>query len=391
MKRFWIAGVAVVGSICVSPTRTSAEGAEETPWWTWQEVAPGVTAVLQPVEERFNDANVVLIEWGESGLVMVDAPAKAEHLQTLLDEIDQRLGRRVKWVINTHWHSDHTQGNARIRGHFGTDVTVVGHVSLLEDVPGRAAPQVHERVVRLEELLPEAEKQLALGRDERGNELDPDQVEAQERGIARAQAWLDVHRDVEFQVPDVLVRDSLTLHDGQRRIEISAHRAHTRGDLVVHLPGERVLITGDLLDDLPYIGHGYPRSWIETLDGLAALAPEIIVPGHGPVFEGTGPEGTGLIGTGQLERVRDLLQSLVDQVAAGIAKGLDGDELIESVDLSEARAELARDEAAERFFDGVAREAIERTAADLRGELEEAEISRETEVSSGTAPTEAGP
>ena len=49
------------------------------------------------------------------------------------------------------------------------------------------------------------------------------------------------------------------------RLELRHYRAHTRGDTVVWLPQQGILASGDLLDDLPYTGHGYPRSWRAAL------------------------------------------------------------------------------------------------------------------------------
>ncbi len=347
--------------------------------WTWQQVAPGVVAALQPDEERFDDANVVFIDWGEDGLIMVDAPAKTERLDQLLDQLAERTSRQVRWLINTHWHSDHTQGNEQIRARLGAEIGLIGHRTLAEDVPARAAKQITARVARLDEILPPTREQLKLGRDQEGNELAAEDLPAQEAGIARAEEWLLAHRELRFLTPEVAMGDALTLHDGARRIEVHSYVAHTRGDLVVYLPGTGVLITGDVVDDLPYIGHGYPRSWLETLSELSGLEPKYVIPGHGPVFEGRQ----------QVDKVHGFLADLLAQVTSALVERQAANQETESSeeqevtfetlgedldlsqwDLSQWRKEFVRDAASERFFDGVLAEAIQRTVDDLTGTLD---------------------
>jgi cyclase len=67
--------------------------------------------------------------------------------------------------------------------------------------------------------------------------------------------------------------------------------AHTGGDLLVHLPAERVVFTGDVLFRLctPIGWDGTYDKWIAALDTIAALKPDVVVPGHGPISGVEGP------------------------------------------------------------------------------------------------------
>jgi len=133
-------------------------------------------------------------------------------------------------------------------------------------------------------------------------------------------------------------------------VHLLPYRGHTGGDTVLHLPAEGLLLTGDLLDDLPYVGHGHPREWIQALDALADLEFTRIVPGHGPVFQGSA----------QLKTLHGYLTDLVTQVDQALADGMGLEETTGSVDLSRWRDAMAKDAAGERFFDGVRAEAIQR-------------------------------
>jgi glyoxylase-like metal-dependent hydrolase (beta-lactamase superfamily II) len=80
--------------------------------------------------------------------------------------------------------------------------------------------------------------------------------------------------------------DRLTLFRGKREIRLLFFgRGHTGGDVVVYLPNERVLMTGDLLlRTVPYMGDCYPKEWVETLNHLKALEFDVILGGHGEPF-----------------------------------------------------------------------------------------------------------
>jgi glyoxylase-like metal-dependent hydrolase (beta-lactamase superfamily II) len=92
----------------------------------------------------------------------------------------------------------------------------------------------------------------------------------------------------------------MTLWLGKLEVQIlQLGRGHTKGDTVVWLPQERTLLSGDLVefDATPYAGDAYFKDWPQTLDNLAALKPQALVPGHGAAL--TTPENIadGLAGT----------------------------------------------------------------------------------------------
>ncbi|HYV58108.1 MAG TPA: MBL fold metallo-hydrolase, partial [Candidatus Nitrosopolaris sp.] len=97
---------------------------------------------------------------------------------------------------------------------------------------------------------------------------------------------------IELVPPTTLVNDRLTLDlDGLRVELVYVGPAHTAGDVIVHLPAERVVFTGDILFRLctPIGWEGTFDRWTAALDAIVALEPEVIVPGHGPVCGVEGP------------------------------------------------------------------------------------------------------
>jgi glyoxylase-like metal-dependent hydrolase (beta-lactamase superfamily II) len=314
------------------------------------DVAAGVFAVLQPQDKRFDDSNAVVII-GERAVMIVDAPVSREAIDTVVEEIRRRTKTPVRYVLNTHWHADHTQGNRLYREAFGDGVTFIGHNSLRQEIPERAARDVRQRIEQYETMIPEAEAQLAKGLGMRGQELSEEQQLRQATAIDQARAWLAENRDVEFVVPQLTYEERLDLDLGGLDVQLLHRRAHTSGDTVVWIPGRAVVATGDTLDDLPYIGHGHPRSWVGWLESLRELPFEKIVPGHGPVFEGRD----------RLDGVLEFLQALIRHTDTAAAEGTAPEEAVATFDAETWRTRLAGDDAAaQRFFDAVLGEAISR-------------------------------
>ncbi|HVS14805.1 MAG TPA: MBL fold metallo-hydrolase [Thermoanaerobaculia bacterium] len=340
---------ALAGFLGAHPAPARPSAAAPTPL-SLDEIAPGVWAAVQPPELRFDDANTLLVPCAERGALLVDPPSEDARLASLIAAIRAR-GWTVGAVVATHWHGDHTQGIAAIGSAFGDGVERIGHHTLLEDVPRRAASSHAERVELYEREVPAARVRFEQGVRRDGAPLADADRPAAAAAIERAAAWLEANRDARFLAPTLAYQERLVLHRCGRRIELRHFRAHTRGDTVVHLPDQGVVATGDLLDDLPYVGHGYPRSWIASLEEIAGWGPAIIVPGHGPVLRGAQ----------KLETVLGFLRDLAAQAEAAHARGATAEEAKRDLDLSRWRAALANgDPAAERFFDQTVGEAIER-------------------------------
>jgi glyoxylase-like metal-dependent hydrolase (beta-lactamase superfamily II) len=120
--------------------------------------------------------------------------------------------------------------------------------------------------------------------------------------------------------PTLVFEKRLTLMLGKLQVEImQLGRGHTKGDTVVWLPQEKVLFSGDLVefDATPYAGDAYLADWPATLDAIAALQPEKLVPGRGAALKDAAQVKAGLDGT------RAFVTAMFDAVKAGVAAGKD--------------------------------------------------------------------
>jgi cyclase len=86
-------------------------------------------------------------------------------------------------------------------------------------------------------------------------------------------------------LPNRTVSNSVTLNEGGRAIQILLlGRGHTDGDIYIHLPREKVVVTGDaVIDWTRYMNDGFPVEWVQTLDALEKFDFTQIIPGHGEV------------------------------------------------------------------------------------------------------------
>ena len=335
-------------------------GRAEESGYRIESIAPGIYAALQPEAQRFNDSNSVLIV-GANDVVVVDSQSSPAKVRRLIGALRELTDKPVRFVINTHWHGDHVDGNQAWQEAW-PEVEFVGHHTLRTDILERAAPFRKEQIEAYEKGVAAAEERLAKGLAADGSTMGEEEAARLPGIIERTREHLDELRAVRPVTPTLTYEGEMVLDRGGREIRLLHFVAHSRGDTVVFLPQEKILITGDLLDELPFGGHGYPSSWIETLDRLHFLDFERIVPGHGGLFEGKG----------QLLRIRRLLMGLRGEVRTRTAAGEDLEEIRNAIDLSAYREEFAgADVVAQRNFDAFLPALIERMVLEAHGKLED--------------------
>lgn len=236
---------------------------------------------------------------GEADVIVVDSGFSRATGQAILEGLRKVTNKPVSFVVNTHWHSDHIFGNQVFRTAFPA-ARFVAH------------PATREGIKTGEIDYRDATRPKTLARiEELKTKAAPTAAEAQELRQAEMQieAWQG-----DYVLPDLLVDSRLTLMQGTRQVHVMhLGEANTKGDVVVHLPAERIVISGDMaITPMQFAFFSSPRRWIETLDRLAATDAAVIVPGHGPVQ--TDPRF--------IADLRVMLHSVVEQVDAGIKAGL---------------------------------------------------------------------
>lgn len=316
-----------------------------------EQLAPDVYLVRrpgplrEPVEPNamfvVNADDVVVFEGG-------GAPIVAERTIALIRSVTDKP---VSHLVNSHWHGDHNLGNQVYRAEF-PEVRIVGHPETHAAMTGAPMAYVERYVPMLEGLIEDWGAQQDKG------ELSPRRAELLP-GLALMR---DEFERVVITPPDLLIDNRLVLERGAREIHIvHPGRGNTPGDLVLWLPAERILATGDLVvHPIPYGFGSYPEEWIETLDRLAGFDFALLVPGHGAVQRDTS----------YMRRLQALLAEVRRQVAVSVAAGKDLEATRDALDIAAFVDEFAgSDEDARLKFENWWRQPIARSAwLEARGE-----------------------
>lgn len=279
--------------------------------YTINKLAPDVftlTWALTPGSPAIGNSTFII---GDTDVVVVDTGLSKAGGEAILGGLRQVTDKPVSMVINTHWHGDHIFGNQAFRAAFPS-ARFVAHA---ETRNGIITGEVDYR---------DANRPKTLARRD-ALKATPVLSDAEKTELARAEMQLETWEG-DYVLPDLLVDQHLTVIQGKRTIELKhLGHANTKGDLVIHLPAERILISGDMaITPVPFAFFSSPRVWIETLDRLAVVDVDTIVPGHGPAQT-------------DKQFVRDLqamLKLIVEQVDAGLKAGLDVEAMKQSVTLT---------------------------------------------------------
>jgi glyoxylase-like metal-dependent hydrolase (beta-lactamase superfamily II) len=189
-------------------------------------------------------------------------------------------------------------------------------------------------------------QRLESGKADDGQPLTEARRAETEARLAQVDRILAALPDFAYQLPTLTFEKGLRIDLGHREVEVKhLGRGNTAGDVVVYLPNEKILVTGDLLvSPVPFAFDGYPEQWIETLERADRLDADTIVPGHGDVMR----DKT------FLRLVVETMKSVVAQVHEQSRKNHDAtlEEAKRAVDLKPFRARFAGDDAATgKFFD----------------------------------------
>ena len=224
-------------------------------------------------------SNAVVIV-NDEDVMLVDPGITAAAATSFIADVKTLTSKPIKYVVDTHYHYDHAFGNQV----FGPDVTLIGHETTRRRLMG---PVLKERTYLTNGAGAIANRFTLLKR-QISEATDPQQRAVLERQLAIHQQYADEQAKLKPTPPNTTLSRDMTIHRGSREIQIRfMGRAHTDGDVVVFLPRERMIATGDMITSaLSYTGDAFVEEWPATLEQVMSLDFETVLPGHGNVFTG---------------------------------------------------------------------------------------------------------
>ena len=239
-----------------------------------EEVADGVFAYLQP-DGGWGWSNAGLVV-GAEGSLLVDTLFDLRLTEEMLEAMSAVTDTSpIQTLVNTHANGDHCHGNQLVEG-----AEIIASVAAAEEMT---------------ELPPEAMAGLMKAMADDTSPL--------------GQFFRHCFGQFEFQgirhtPPTRTFEGEMSVSVGAKTVElIQVGPAHTRGDVLVHVPGDRTVFTGDILfiDGTPIMWAGPVQRWVEAGLRIAEMDVETVVPGHGPITDKRGVAAV----QGYLEYIRD--------------------------------------------------------------------------------------
>ena len=267
-------------------------------------VADGVYAAIAKPAYKLNcNAAIILLD---DGVLVVDTHSKPSAARALIEQIKKLTNKPVRYVVNTHFHWDHYQGNQAYPSSWPAGVEIIASEATRANIEQRGIPRVKHEIA----TMPREIEQLKSDWEKAS---DPKQKDELHSNLVQAEAYLAELRSMQVTLPTVTFDRSLILYRPSRTVEILwLGNAHTNGDVFVYLPLEKVLVTGDALHGwTPYMGDSYPYDWIRTLDAAEKLDFNQVIGGHGDVMRGKE----------KFELWKQYFRDLMDETARAYARG----------------------------------------------------------------------
>ena len=266
------------GALLLLASRLAAASGSE-PAYRLEKVAEGVYCATSTETAYYVTNSAIVV--GDESVLVVDSGATPSGARALVQAVRTVTDRPLRYLVDTHFHFDHAFGNAA----FGADTVVIAHEAtraLLgpEALRGRTyrgfvdpLPSRVEQLRTQAAAEPSVEKRRALA-------AQADALEAYARELVA----------LTLVPPRLTFSERASVDLGNREVQLLfLGRGHTAGDVVAFLPRERILCTGDVFNGyIGYMGDAYVDEWADSLDRLARLDFETVIPGHGAPFTGKG-------------------------------------------------------------------------------------------------------
>jgi glyoxylase-like metal-dependent hydrolase (beta-lactamase superfamily II) len=299
------------------------------------EAAKGVYLFSSPdfdgIEVNGNSIAVVC----DHDVLVFDTNVLPSSAALVLNEIREISNKPVRYVVNSHWHPDHWDGNEVYAKRF-PDLEIISST----DTRRLMENSMHIYGKTIEKLSADPAKQmqasLQTGKNPDGSAISDSDRKEFLKDLQIQKEFMAEYNAMHPVLPTLTFDRQLTLYHGGREIRLMQFVGNTAGDTVLYLPQEKTLIAGDLLTlPIPFGADSHPSQWIRSLKMLSSLDIDVIIPGHGPVQHDKA----------YLDLLIAALQSVVDQVHDALGRGLTLEQTRQVVKIDDIRKKFTRGDA----------------------------------------------
>jgi cyclase len=283
-RRHWAALLFVVLLAAASAFADSSSVAQRTV----TKIGDGIYVIRhKDAPNGFPQGNTTVII-GDQDVLVVDSCYLLSSAREDIAQIRQWIDKPVRYLLNTHWHADHTRGNATYAAAFPS-ISIIAQTATRELIKGNYADHPENAVMIVQRDVGVYRRYLEAGKTDDGTVLGEDDKKQLKDILAGTDSVAAEFTGLVPRLPNVTFERELDLDLGNRAVQIKfLGRGNTAGDAIAFLPKEKILIAGDLVvHPGPYMGSGFPTEWSKTLKRMIEMNPQIIVPGHGEILHDT--------------------------------------------------------------------------------------------------------
>lgn len=300
----------------------------------WTELDKGVWAGVRPVSYNSPPTGTTVIVIGKKGVLLFDPAGTPLVGERVAAKVAELTDLPVTHMAISHWHGDHSMGAYKILEKY-PDAEIVMHEFTARAIKSPLNSFTPPDEAAEQETRTRIETALRTGVRSNGEPVIPQMRPYYENVLEHLDLVSDEIRGLKPASPTKTFTDAMSIDLGGRKVELRhMGPGNTNGDVIMYLPKERVLATGDVVvRPTPYGFYSHPRSWVKVLTQLKSLPAKTIVPGHGDI----------MTDTAYFDLLIDALTFVADRVDALAVEGRT---------LDEVRAELDWTDIERRFTGG---------------------------------------
>ncbi|WP_144550690.1 MBL fold metallo-hydrolase [Bacillus sp. X1(2014)] len=240
------------------------------------EVAEGVFAAIS-IPGTGSLGNAAIIDLGDSTLV-VDTFTTIQAAEDLQAAAIHLTGNSVSYVINTHWHSDHTSGNQV----FSPNAQIISTATTREIMATVGQNRLRQQLANPEPIY----QAIDAFEEKLQQETDEKLKMEMQWEVASDREYMKILPKLEYTLPTITFDQQMRIYGSERTVQLITYGGgHTLSDAFVYLPEEKMAVMGDLVlsKHHPVMFNANPQEWLTILERVEQLDILKIIPGHGEV------------------------------------------------------------------------------------------------------------